>query len=125
MDLGLDILGAGEGLASKYIVLRVRSIDTAKLKAKVGGAAGAVLPAALAIADAFPDQALEMALPFAKKQLVEMGITAEMSTMNAPPPPGPPTKPLLVGGVLVGVGLSVGGWYLYHWLAPKLGAKVK
>ena len=124
MDVGLDILGAGEGLASQYIVIRVRKIDTAKLKARVGGTAGSMLPSMLAVVDSFPAQALEIAIPFVKKEMLGAGIDAEVTATTAPPPPAPPTKPLLALGVALGGGLVVGGFYLYRWLAPKFGAKV-
>lgn len=110
--IGLDVMGAGEGIASQAVVLRVRSIDVAKLKKKagLGGAESAGLAAGLAAADRFPRLAVDTALPYVRKLLSDYGVDAEVHATDAPPPPRPPSETraaFLLGFALPFVGYGV------------------
>lgn len=112
--IGLDLLGAGEGLATQTILLRVRSIDTEKLREKLkAGRWGALLAPSLAIVDQFPRKAIDLALPLARQQLQEIGVTADLAATDAPPPPRAPAETgvaLAVGGVLGVLSTLLGRW---------------
>jgi hypothetical protein len=121
---GLDIIGAGEGLAAYTIVLHVRSIDTAKLRSAVTDSSwGAVIPAAIAIVDSQPQAALEIAVPLVKSQLDKAGIMADVITAKAAPPfdKALPAHQMLKGvatglgiGAVAGVMLALFGKKVYH-----------
>jgi hypothetical protein len=120
--IGLDLLGAGEGLSTQAIVVRVRNIDPAKLRAAVkAGPWGAALAPAVSVVDQFPKLALDLALPIATQELKKIGITAELAASDNPPPPRPPaeTKAAITVGAVLGVLLSLGGLWVYHRLHGK------
>lgn len=114
--LALDLLGAGEGLATQAVVVRVRQIDPEKLRRSLkAGAWGAILAPALAVVDQFPRQAVDLALPVAKRQLAEIGVVADLSATDAPPPPRAPAETgvaMAVGGV-IGIALTLLGRWVY------------
>ena len=112
----LDLLGA-EGLSGQYIVLRVKSIDRAKLSRAIdNGAVAAALPAALALVDFAPQQALSLLLPVALDEVrTRYGVDLESRVTEALPPPGQKTSGT-TGKVLLGVGLGVAGaWAASHF----------
>lgn len=87
--MSLDYLGAGEGLATKYITLRVKRIDVEKLKQKLGGSTGAYASAGLPLVDTLPEIALRTALPFvAKKAADDYGVDMEWQVTDAAPNKG-------------------------------------
>lgn len=119
----LDFIGA-DGLSTKYIVLRVRSLDADKLKQKLGGYAGASVPLALSVLNVDPsvtEFALKGALPsIAKLVRDDYGVDLEWQVMNAPPPKGedPPSRigaGIVIGGSLVGM-----GWAVWHFALRSL-----
>lgn len=113
--MSLDLLGAGEGLAKQYITLRVTSIDTEKLKKKIGGAKGAAIPQFLPLIDSIPQMALDIGLPFAKKMLADdYGITLEYSLSETPPGKAGKAISGYYPGVFAGLGIAAGifaAWY--------------
>lgn len=114
---GLDYLGAGEGLATQSIVVRVRSIDVPKLRSAVSaGSYGALIEPALTAVDHFPALAIDLTLPIAKQQLEKIGITADLSVANTPPPSRPPSeaKVAFLIGTGAGIILAIGGRFLYN-----------
>lgn len=120
--IGLDLLGAGENLATQTILLKIKSIDPEKLRKSLdAGSWGAALAPALAVVDQFPKLAIDTALPVAKQQLEAMGIVAELAASNAPPPPRPPaeTKAALVVGAAFGAVLAIVGRWVYHRVKGK------
>ncbi len=135
--LALDLLGAGEGLATQAIILHVRSIDTGKLKSAITKTDpcdkcgyepsapkwGVALSPAVALVDWQPRIALDTALPVVKQQLARLGIDADVYTAPAPPSgtKGLPTvrdpkatKEAFVVGAVIGVILAFGGRWAYH-----------
>jgi hypothetical protein len=107
---GFDILGAT--LADQYIVLRVKNIDRARLKAKLGGSTGQLASSVVTMVDVSAKAALDAALPVAVSKARDYGIELEAYASNVPPNmskrsisefwPG-----LLLGGVLGGSGLLI------------------
>ena len=85
--IGLDLMGAAEGLATQAIVVRIKSIDAVKLRAAIASdkSWGPALGPALALVDIAPKAALDAALPIAKKTLVDYGITADVAAADVPP----------------------------------------
>jgi hypothetical protein len=116
------LLGAGEGLSTQTILLRVRSIDVSKFRAAINkGAYGAVVEPALAVVDQFPKLAVDLALPLVKQKLEALGITADLSVTNAPPPPRAPAETktaFFIGGVL-GALLAIAGAFGYSRYARR------
>jgi len=111
---GLALLGAADALSSQYVTLRIKSIDPATLKYKLGtGAAGTFASAGLHFVDASPQAALDVAAPFIRDELKNYGIDADITITNAPPVKGGPRAisefwpGLLVGGVIGGSGLLI------------------
>jgi len=106
---GLDCLGAGEGLGTRYITVRVKSIDVDKLAQKVGRAA-----AALPLADQAPEPILRAALPVATN-LVKNDYGVDLEWQISKVPPGAKGFEENSGfgyGVGAGAGLAVLGWLL-------------
>lgn len=111
----LEMLGA-EGLAGQYVTLRVKSIDKKKLAQALGGVKAAAVPAALALVDLAPEQALQLLLPLGAEQArARYGVDLEYRVTDVPPPPlGPGEKRKgsgTAGKVLLGVGLGALGAY--------------
>lgn len=106
----LDCLGAGEGLGTRYITVRVKSIDADKLAQKVGRAT-----AALPLADQIPDPILRAALPVAANLVRnDYGIDLEWQVSKVPIGAKPLEENSGFGlGVGAGVGLTVVGWLLW------------
>ncbi len=109
--LGLDLIGAGENLAAYTILVRIRSIDTAKLSVAAGTG---VIPGAITVANEAPQLALEMVLPVAKAQMEKLGINADLSLTQKAPKAGAPYEMVKVLGVgtVLGILLTT----LYHWV---------
>lgn len=107
---GLDLLGAM--LADQYVVLRVRSVDKDKLKAKLGGARGQLASSIVTMVDVSAKAALDATLPIAVGKAREYGVELEVSSSMVPPKlrsraisefwPG-----LLIGGLLGGTGFGI------------------
>lgn len=119
--LGLDLIGAGESLASYTIMLKIKSIDTAKLRAAITEKSwGGAIPGAISMVDSAPELALEVALPIAKSQLEKAGIMADLSTTQKPPKGKTSHEMLLVlgFGTAVGVVLALLGRTLYNFAIP-------
>lgn len=110
---GLDCLGAGEGLGTRYVTVRVKTIDADKLRQKVGSAV-----AALPLADQAPDPILRAALPVAAKMIRDdYGIDIEWQVSKVPVGAKPLEENSGFGyGVGAGVGLGVLGWLLWKIL---------
>src|SRR6185369_14593101 len=81
---GFDLLGAVEALSTQYITLRVKSIDAEKLKAKLGGSSGQLASFGLSLVDRAPKAALDVAMPFVKKEALDYGVDLEVQMGNAP-----------------------------------------
>ncbi len=122
----LDMLGA-EGLGSQYITLRVKAIDKDKLAQALGGAKAAALPAALAVVDFAPRQALDLAMPMVVSKVRDgYGVDLDYQISETAPKAGEapakasgsPAKSLLLGAVL-GVGGAVAA--SHYGLAEKAG----
>lgn len=107
--MSLDLLGAGEGLGTQYITLRVKRIDPARLEQKVGRVA-----AALPVVDLAPEPTLRAALPIATKMIRDdYGIDLDWQISDAPPGKGALAQNSGFGwGVGAGVGLAAVGWLL-------------
>lgn len=119
---GLDIIGAGENLASQTIMLRIRSIDAEKLRQAVTDKPwGGAIPGAVSMANTAPELALGIALPIAKSQLARVGIDADLSTTKTPPKANPPHEMLAVWSLatVFGVALAFVGQALYHSIKQK------
>ena len=126
--IALDLMGAGAGLATQTIMVRIRNIDTALLKKSIAGSTpcakcGFVGPApewanalatAIALADTFPSAALTAAMPIAKQQLREIGITADLSTTKTAPGAWSPGD-VTVGAVL-GILMAIAARWGYRRL---------
>lgn len=120
--IALDIMGAGENLASQAIVVRIRSVDVEKLrKALDVGAAGVALAPAVAIVDKMPKLAIDMALPVLREELRKMGIEAEVWGAEAPPPPRAASEalPAAAVGAAAGAGLALVGRWVYTRLRKR------
>lgn len=119
--MSLDLLGA-DGLSSQYVTLRVKSVDTEKLGKKLGGTAGAAIPAALALADLAPGPALKAALPHAASLAKnDYGVDLEYSVTDAPLPKG--ARPSRAPGVLAGLALAGIGYAAWRYGMPLLKSK--
>jgi hypothetical protein len=115
----IHMLGAGDGLRSQYIVLRVDRIDQDVLKAKLAeaGASSAIAPLVVLATDKAPKAVIDLALPVAMKQLEQYGVHARASAGEDLPPvrgaseffPG-----LAVGAATVALvaGVGWGAWSL-------------
>lgn len=84
MEDGFDVLGAEDGLANQYIIVRVKHIDKPKLAAKLGSS-GQLASSALTIVNVMPKAILDAAVPIAKSKALEYGIDAEITTTDVPP----------------------------------------
>lgn len=114
--MSLDVLGA-EGLAAKYIVLRVRSIDADRLKQKVGGMAGASLPWALPLIDQAPEVVLRTALPLAAKKVQDdYGVTLDWDVSDAPPEKGQALPSRFGAGFVMGAAGCAAVWLAFKHL---------
>ena len=119
--LGLDLIGAGENLGAYTIMVRVKSIDPAKLRQTITDKAwGGAIPGAISMVDSAPDLALGVALPVLKGQLEKIGITADLSTTKKPPKAAPRGEVFVTLGVgaVLGIVLALGGRALYHLVSP-------
>lgn len=119
--LGLDLIGAGEGLAAYTIMLRIRSIDTNKLRQAITTKAwGGAIPGAVFMVDSAPEIALATALPVVKGQLAQLGVTADLSTTKTPPKASDPREVLVTLGLgaAIGVFLTLSGRLLYNLVKP-------
>lgn len=120
--VGLDaraVVGAGEGLSTQTIMVRIKKIDPEKLKHGLGDKAwGGALGPALAVVDQFPQAVLDIAVPQAKNYLDSIGITADVTLTNSPPPPRAPAEaPAALGvGVALGAVLAILGAWGYRRL---------
>lgn len=116
--IGLDIIGAGESLAPYTIMVHVRSIDPAKLRAVITNKPwGAAIPGAIQMVDSAPELALEVALPIVKTQLERIGIAADLTTTKSPPKGKAPShemEAVLGLGAVFGIALTIVGGTLYH-----------
>ncbi len=116
MMRGIDIIGAGESLAPYTIMVRVKKVDPAKLRAGITDKPwGAALPGAVQMVDSAPELALEVVLPIVKTQLENIGITADI-TKTTSPPKGSSSREMLVVlalGTAVGIVLALAGKTLY------------
>ena len=118
----LILIGAGEGLATQQITIRVRRIDVEKLRTAIGaGTWGGVLAPVMSIVDQAPKLAIDMALPIAKQQLDKLGVTADLAVADPPLPPRARSEavPAFLVGTFVGVLLLFGGQALYHRLQAR------
>jgi hypothetical protein len=120
--LGLDLIGAGESLAAYTIMVRVKSIDPAKLRQTIADKAtwGGAIPGVISMVDSAPEMALGVALPVLKGQLEKIGITADLSTTQKPPKAAPRGEVFVTLGVgaVLGIVLALGGRALYHLVSP-------
>ena len=117
---GLDIIGAGQGLAPYTIMVHVRSIDSEKLRRGVTDKPwGAALPGAVQMVDSAPELALEVVLPIVRTQLERIGVTADITTTKSPPKgkaPGHEMEAVLALGAAAGIALTVVGSLLYNFI---------
>lgn len=102
---GFDYLGA-DGLAGQYIVVHVKNVDTNKLRSKLGGSKGQLASSALTFVDAAPKAALDAAIPFLVGKAKDYGVTAEVSTVSAPPGTSRALSEFWPG---LGIGVVLGG----------------
>lgn len=85
--MSLDVLGAGDGLKTQYVVLRVRDVDIPRLRS-AAGKWGGLAAGVVALSDSAPAVLLKAAAPIAQKKLkADYGIDAEIAVTDAPPPP--------------------------------------
>ena len=121
--IGLDLMGATtEGLATQTIQIRIKSIDAEKLRAEINaGTWGVALAPALAVVDAFPKMAIDIACPIIRDQLAAKGIAADVTSTEAPPPaPSPSEVPAaLAVGAVAGAGLALVGRWVYSLLTRR------
>jgi hypothetical protein len=107
--MSLDLLGAGEGLGTKAITVRVKRVDVDRLKQKVGNAT-AILP----FVDQAPEIALRAALPaVARMAANDYGVELEWQLSDAG---GRELEGN--GGVALGFGVGIGLAAL-GWLVSK------
>lgn len=119
---GLDVIGAGESLAPYTILVRVRKVDPAKLRAVITDKPwGAAIPGAIQMADSAPELALEVVLPIIKTELETIGITADLSKTKTPPKGSSSHEMEIVFGVgaVLGVVLALFGKTLYSLIKAK------
>jgi hypothetical protein len=105
-DSGLSLLGADDALANQYITFRVKSLDRNKLKLALGGSTGLIASSAMSFVDLSPKAALDVAVPFIKKEAAGYGADLEVVISNVPPAKGGRALsefwPGLAAGVVVG-----------------------
>ena len=119
---GLDIIGAGESLAPYTIMVHVRKVDPAKLRATITDKPwGAAIPGAIQMVDSAPELALEVVLPIVKTQLEQIGITADITKTTSAPKGsvGHEMEAVLGLGALVGFTLAIVGGSLYYLITGK------
>lgn len=110
--MSLDVLGAGEGLGTKYITLRVKGVDMDKLRQKFGGYANV-----LTLVDMAPEVALRTALPVAaKKAATDYGVELDWQVTDAPPQPGVAPPSNFGTGVLSGGAMMAALWAAWKFL---------
>jgi hypothetical protein len=104
---GFDLLGTVDtGLSHQFITLRIKSLDTEKLKQKLGGSTGGLAAAAMPLVDLAPQGILSMATPYVIKAAKDYGVDLEMNISNAPTK-GTKVSSELLPGLAIGVVLGV------------------
>jgi hypothetical protein len=114
---GLDLIGAGENLAPYTIMLRIRSIDTAKLRLAITDKPwGSAIPGIVSMVDTSPEFALATGLPIVKGQLEKIGVTVDLSTTRTPGKAISSREVFVVLGLgaAIGVALTLTGRLLYN-----------
>ena len=114
----LDFIGAGEGLGTKFVTLRVKRIDADKLRQKLGGMTAQAIPVVLPLIEQAPEAALRAAMPFAtQKALTDYGVELEYQISDAPPRPGEVAPSKFGAGLVTGCGLMAAA--LWAWARVK------
>ncbi len=119
---GIDIIGAGESLAPYTVMLRIKSVDPAKLKETASASSwAAAIPGAVQMMDAAPELALEIALPIVQKEMEKIGITADITKTKTPPKGSTSYEMLVVLGLgtVGGVVLALFGKTLYNLIKVR------
>jgi hypothetical protein len=115
---GLDLLGAEvTSLSHSFITLRVKSIDTEKLKNKLGGSTGSIASNAMPLLNSAPKAVLDMAMPFVVKTAKGYGVDLETVVSDVPPSKGGRPLSEFFPGVVVGMGLGVASFGLVKLIA--------
>ena len=112
-DSGLSLLGADEALANQYITIRVKNLDSDKLKLALGGSKGLAASSALSFVDLAPKAALDAAIPILKTQAANYGFDLDVNVSNVPPSKGGRALSEFWPGVTAGI--VVGGCSLILW----------
>ena len=110
---------SGDVLKGQSVVARVERVDVAKLK-KVIGKHGKEIDLAFNFADWKPKAAIDVAIPFIRKELANIGIDATIiAGKDATRGPSEFWGGLVVGGALGGSALVI--WELVSRLFGRLG----
>lgn len=77
---GFDVLGADTALANEYVTLRIKGVDPARVRQKLGSLAAGALP----FVEMAPKAALDIAAPIVASKARDYGIDAEVNVATAP-----------------------------------------
>lgn len=103
--IGADAV-RGTGLSNQYIVLRIDHVDGPTLQKKLASmnesTIASLAPAMVSVVDTIPKAVVDIALPFAKKELKNFGVTASIVAANVPPVQGGRDKSELFPGIAIG-----------------------
>lgn len=115
---GLDLLGAeSTALSHQFITLRIKSIDSEKLKNKLGGSTGSIASSAMPLLNVAPRAALDMAMPLVIKTAMGYGVDLESVVSNTPPATKGRPMSEFFPGIVVGMGLGAAGYGLVKLIA--------
>lgn len=126
MGLGLDMLGAGDGLRNQFLTIKVDHVDGPILKRRLAeaGQSGAIAPAVLFAVDTAPKAAVDVAIPLAEKELAKYGVTARIVASDVPPAQGGRRRSEFFPGVAVGAGVAAVvfgiGWTTWKLLLKRI-----
>lgn len=114
--IGLDLIGAGEGLGSQTIQIRVTKLDPVKLRAMAGEKWGGLIEPVLPIIDENPEMVLKGLFPVVKMELEKKGITADLSTVKtaSAPRPGHEVRNMIGVGAVFGALVAFLGARMYY-----------
>jgi hypothetical protein len=117
---------AGDGLRNQWVILKIAHVDGARLKQKMAqeGRSSMIAPAAMLAVDALPKAIVDIALPIVSKQLLEYGVTAELTAADTPPAQGGRARSEFFPGAIIGAGATAVifgiGWGTWRLLLSRL-----
>lgn len=114
------------GFASQNVVVRVDAVDGDVLKRKLAeeGRSGAIAPAVILAADHAPKAAIDVAIPLVVKEMKKYGVTARITSSDAPPAQGARKRSEFWPGIAVGGGIAAVafgvGWGVWKLLLKRI-----